>query len=80
MSQGGYVTVPNGADVEALILVEIVVEFADEEGFLDSSPVPVRLSADDTAAFPVDPVVVLYGVLCHTRFLYLSIPAVPSMF
>ena len=77
--QSSYIIVPYWADVKSLILVEIGV-FADEESLLHSSFEPVFLSVDDSAAFPVNPVVFLNGVLCYTWSLNFSISAVPSVF
>ena len=72
----GDVVIPNGADVQASIKVEIPKP-PNVQGLLNSPSVPVLLPADDSAAIPVDLVVIL---LCHTRLMHLTTPAVPPMF
>ena len=59
--QSSYTVVSYWAD---LILVEIGMS-ADEEHLLHSLFEPVFLSTDDSAAFPVNPVVFLDGMLCY---------------
>ena len=59
--QSSYVVVPYWAD---LILVEIGMS-ADEEHLLHSLFKPVFLSTGDSAAFPVNLVVFLDGMLCY---------------
>ena len=61
MWQSSYIVVPYWAD---LILVEIGMS-VDEEHLLHSLFKPVFLSTDDSAAFPVNPVVFLDGMLCY---------------
>lgn len=58
------ITVPYGADVKSLI-IKIGVS-TDEESVLHSYFEPVFLSTDDSAAFPINAVVFLNGMLCYT--------------
>ena len=78
-SERGDVVIPSGADVQASIKVEIP-KLPNVPGLLNPPSVPVLLPADDCATVPVDSVFVYYGMLCHTRLIYLTIPAVPPMF
>ena len=74
-----YDTAPDRADNETLILIE-VRKLPDVQGFFHSSSVQVHLPIYHHTLFPVNSVVILYAVLCHTRPLYISIPAISSVF
>ena len=56
-SERGDVVIPNGADVQASIKVEIPKP-SNVQSLLNSPSVPVLLPVDDSAAVPVDSVVI----------------------
>ena len=74
-----YNTVPDRADNETLVLIELR-KLPDVQGFFHSSFVQVHLPIYHHTLFAINSVVILYAVLCHTRPLHLSIPAISLVF